>query len=125
MIENIIIEKLDASITKLTEVSANLSQMIAVHDSRLDNQDKMTDGLVEKIKTDFNIVHTRIDKAKNEVRVSYDKVFTELEKIYNENKEQHQKATTRLNHVEKWMFLVSGGGIVIGYFLSKVLPILF
>lgn len=113
-----ILTSINESIQKLTSISTDLSKMLAVQENRIDNQEKFTENLMSSIKYDIEVVHGRIDKVKNDLKESHSEVINQIEETRKENKEQHNMMSARLSRLEKWILLVSGGGIVIGYLIS-------
>lgn len=57
------IQKIDTSIEKIGEATAQISRLLAVHDSRLDGQDEDT----TTIKKDIKVLHARITEGGQEV----------------------------------------------------------
>lgn len=55
--------KLDATIDKLSDVSASIKQMIAIHEVRLAQQDKVN----EQTRIDFREVYDEVEKVKTRV----------------------------------------------------------
>jgi len=130
-----VVERLDAAVEKLTEVSSSVSQMLAVHDNRIDQQEKVSDqlsGLIEqrRIETEENhkILHKRITDTDKEIRYDFDRkvdeVLKEIREMRQENQAQHTSVSERINKLEKWIWIVSGGGFVVGFILSQIGTIL-
>ena len=124
-----VVERLDAAVEKLTEVSSSVSQMLAVHDNRIDQQEKVSDqlsGLIEqrRIETEENIriLHKRITDTDKEIRIDSDRkveeIIKEIREMRQENQSQHTVVSDRINRLEKWIWIVSGGGMVVGFLLS-------
>lgn len=60
--------KLDTTIDKLSEVSSSIKQMIAIHEIRLSQQEKMNDKVVSDFKDvnrELDIVKTRLATLEN------------------------------------------------------------
>jgi len=57
------IQKIDTSIEKIGEATAQISRLLAVHNSRLDGQDEDTTA----IKKDIKVLHARITEGGQEV----------------------------------------------------------
>ena len=91
-------DRLDVSIVKLTEVANSIKQLIAIHESKIDRQQEISDDLFEEIK----LLHERQKK---------------IEKCISENTEAMNKKFQAIDKF-KWTFL--GGAVVVGYIFSKV-----
>ena len=58
-----IVEKLDSSIDKLTEVSANISKLLAVQEQRMNNIEKDTDQNQDDIRHIYMKMDQKIGRA--------------------------------------------------------------
>lgn len=120
-----LVERLDTTIIKLADISANVSQLLAVHESKLTAQEivtKQTVDLIEKrrVETDekIQLVHGRISSGEKELTEKidnqYDDIMNELKDMRKESTEQHNKLSGRITTMEKWMWTVMGGAVVVG-----------
>jgi hypothetical protein len=107
-----IMTKLDQSVEKLTSISAEVTQLLAVHDNKLQYQEKAQDAfeknlskLDDKIVDSADTLHERINDA--------EKNF--LTKISEQDK--------RIVGIQQWMWTAFGGGGAILFFLDKILPL--
>ena len=141
-----LVGRFDTTIEKLTEVSSQVSQLLAVHSHRLDSQDKMSNNLqnqfeTRKIHTDvqFKEVNQKIDLVENDlshkIDEHHDKVLDEIKILSNDIKKSMQDSNNlysekvkeldnKLSRVEKVMFIASGVVGVIGYLLSQGLSLI-
>ena len=126
-----LVDRLDITIIKLADISANVSQLLAVHESKLTAQEiltKQTVDLVEKrrVETDekIQLVHGRISSGEKELTEKidnqYDDIMSELKEMRKESTEQHNKLSGRITTMEKWIWTVMGGAIVIGSIIGFV-----
>jgi DNA anti-recombination protein RmuC len=129
---NTLVDRLDLTIEKLTEVSTNVSQLLAVQGSRLDQQERSSNQLsllIEKRKDEVSesvdILHKRINDTekdlKSELEKSNTNILNEIKAIREESKANHAALNKKISDMEKWMWLVTGGAVVVGFFLSKVI----
>lgn len=126
-----LVDRLDITIIKLADISANVSQLLAVHESKLTAQEiltKQTVDLIEKrrVETDekIQLVHGRISSGEKELTEKidnqYDDIMNELKDMRKESTEQHNKLSGRITTMEKWMWTVMGGAIVIGSIIGFI-----
>ena len=124
-----LVDRLDTTIIKLADISANVSQLLAVHESKLTAQEivtKQTVDLIEKrrVETDdkIQLVHGRISSGEKELTEKidnqYDDIMNELKDMRKESTEQHNKLSGRITTMEKWMWTVMGGALVVGSLIS-------
>lgn len=119
-----LVDRLDVTIEKLTEVSTRVSELLAVQGTRLEAQEKASEqlqDLIEKrrVETDTNIkdVYFRVEKVEkelyNEIEESQKEVLTEIKEMRAESTTQHNELTKKVNRLEKWMWTFIGGLTVI------------
>jgi hypothetical protein len=110
----------DINITKLTEVSTRVSEILAVQGARLETQEKSSDRLqtlIEKRRqeTDSLIkeVYIRVEKIEKdlygEIESSQNKVVDEIKEMRAESNKQHEEMKNKVGKMEKWMWTVMGG----------------
>lgn len=111
----IIVERLDVAVEKLTEVSRSISQMLAVHENRIDTQEKVSDQLTDLIEQrrkeaneDIKELHSRITTTTRElsdkIADTEKKVLTELAKI---------QSTPSPIYENKYIYMGIGGLFVV------------
>jgi len=131
---NVLVDRIDVTIEKLTEVSKNISELLAVQANRLEFQEKITQQLsvlMEKRRdeSEENIRYLReemekVEKDLNKVlNEKYHDILDEIKSIRDDNSKQHQQMQDKFSQFERWMWMVSGGAVIIAFLLSKMAPI--
>jgi len=126
-----LVDRLDVTIEKLTEVSTTVSQLLAVQANRLEVQEKTADkiqDLIEqrRMETDKSIkeLYDRIDGVEvdlqREMKDHQEKIIKKLEELKSEGATQHSQIGERMSKLEKWMWVLTGGGMVLGFLVDKV-----
>lgn len=129
---NTLVDRLDITIEKLTEVSTNVSQLLAVQGSRLDQQERSSSQLsllIEKRKDEVSEsienLHKRINSTEKDFKAELEKlnekILQEMKAIREDNLEQHKALNEKISKLEKWIWYVTGGAMVVGFLLSKVM----
>ena len=100
----IIVERLDVAVEKLTEVSRSISQMLAVHENRIDTQEKVSDQLT-------NLIEQRRKEANEDIKELHSRITTttrELsEKIDDTEKKVLLKLTLNVDNIKsRCMFVL-------------------
>ena len=124
-----LVERLDVTIEKLTEVSTRVSELLAVQGTRLENQEKVSEQiqtLVEKrrVETDTNIkdVYIRVERVEkdlyDEIEASQVKVLREIKEMRAESTTQHNELKGKVNRLEKWMWTCIGAIVVISFVIQ-------
>jgi predicted nucleic acid-binding Zn-ribbon protein len=114
-----IVEKLDVSIDKLTEVSNNISKLLAVHDTRINIIEKDT----VRNEDDIRDIHVKMDNIAKEINKKLDQSMANSvdghAKIQAAIEEQIKGIDARVRVLEVWRWVVIGGAIVIGWLINK------
>jgi gas vesicle protein len=119
-----LVERLDITIEKLTEVSANVSMLLAVHGSRIEFQEKLlekTQTIIDdnRRESDKNIkdVYYRVESVErdlySEIEANQEKVLKEIKDMRAESILQHNELKARVLRIDKWMWTMIGGLAVI------------
>ena len=98
-------EKFDVAIDKLSDVSVTVDKMLAVHETRLSNNEQQRE-----------IIHQRITDMKKEIT-------DEIKSMKEENRKQHGQTNERLERLERWRWFVVGVATVIGFILAQMEPL--
>jgi len=127
-----IVEKLDDSIEKLTEVNNNIGKLLAVHEERMNNIEKDTDRNVEDIRE----LHTKINEFGKEMLKRMDALDysfdTKMKSQAETATKQHNEIQAnverkidllgdRLRVLEQWKYFVIGAAAVIGYLVKYLM----
>lgn len=126
----LLVDRLDITIEKLTEVSSSVSQLLAVQGSRLEFQEKIQEKLQDlmekrRVETDsaINMVYKRIEKIEKDIQEDVlhteEKILKRLDELKDERTAQFDKVNNRMNRIEKWLWMVLGGSAVIGFLLNN------
>ena len=95
-------EKFDIAIDRLSDVSASVDKMLAVHETRLAAQEQQRE-----------IIHQRITDMKKEMS-------DDFRALREENTRQHNEVSERLSRLEKWRWFVVGVATVIGFLFAQL-----
>lgn len=126
-----LVERLDTTIDKLTDISNNVSNLLAVHETKLSSQEIITKQISElvearRVETDdkIQILHERISSGERELKASiddqYDELMKEIKEMRAESTVQHNTLSDRITTMEKWMWTVLGGSAIVGGIIALV-----
>ena len=99
---NALLERLEKVIDSLSENSIKMGQMLAVHDEKLEKQDRIDAVLFEKIKQ----VDEKLDKHANDIKKGCERDIMLVDK--------------RLRVIEKKMWTIAGALTVISFVVSPI-----
>ena len=97
-----ILERLERVIETLQDNSVKMGQMLAVHDEKLDKQDRIDAVLFEKIES----VHREVNRQSSEIKAGCERDI--------------RKVDDRLRIIEKKMWTIFGALSIISFVVSPV-----
>lgn len=104
--------KLEDAITKLTDISADLNKMVAVHELRLQQQEKITDS-----------IEIILEKRRDEFDEREEKIYEHMEKedakIIEKLDESFEKFSKKMNDLERMMWVYGGGFALAAFVLAN------
>jgi Na+-transporting NADH:ubiquinone oxidoreductase subunit NqrC len=110
--------KIEDAITKLTEISSDLNKMIAVHELRLNQQEKSMDtleGMLERRREEADIkLKTVYDTMRAEDRA----VIAEIAKLREEGEDQFEQLSLKIQGMERMMWTYMGAFAVLAFILA-------
>ena len=114
-IENInnIQGRLDTAIDKLTDVSTSIKSMLAVHEEKLSQSEKLIDDIIFKKLKDRD---SEVDEVFRDLQREMDQVE---KRLLNEIRSLRNDLTGRVGVLEKYRWIIIGGFIAVGWILSK------
>ena len=115
---NTINGRIDTAIDKLTDVSTSIKSMLAVHEEKIQRQEKIDEIIFEKLKDRADEISDVYRELKKDVEMSEKRLLIEIKSLKND-------IGARVGVLEKYRWIIIGGAIVIGWILSKnFMPIL-
>lgn len=102
-------EKLDVTIDKLSQVSTQINQLLAVHDEKIERSIKMEQEI-------FKLLEAR----RKEVNEQFDAIKKQMSEESRIHSKEHAELDVRLKNLEMWRWMVVGASAVVGFVLSKV-----
>ena len=97
-----ILERLERVIETLQENNTKMGQMLAVHDEKLDKQDRIDAVLFEKVES----LHREVNRSTAEIKAGCERDIRKVEE--------------RLRIMEKKMWSIFGGLAIISFIVSPV-----
>ena len=90
--------KIEDAIAKLTEISSDLNKMIAVHELRITQQEKLTDSIEI-------VLEKRRDEFEARIKEVYDTIEKEDKNILSEIHNSYEKLSKKITDMERMMWL--------------------
>ena len=104
--------RLDTAIDKLTDVSASIKSMLAVHEEKIQRQEQIDDIIFTRLKERADEIDNVYRDLQREINQVEKRVLVEIKSLRND-------IGSRVGVLEKWRWLIIGGSIVLGWVLSK------
>ena len=101
-VNNALLERLEKVVESLQDNSVKMGQLLAVHNEKLDKQDRIDAVLFEKIET----LHKDMDRATNEIKKGCERDI--------------RKIDDRLRLMEKKMWTIAGALTIISFVVSPI-----
>ena len=101
-VNDAMLERLENVIDTLRENSIKMGQMLAVHDEKLDKQDRIDAVLFEKIES----VHREVNRQSSEIKAGCERDI--------------RKVDDRLRTIEKKMWTIAGAIAIISFVVSPI-----
>ena len=109
---NTINGRIDTAIDKLTDVSTSIKSMLAVHEEKIQRQEKIDEIIFDKLKDRADEISDVYRELKREVEMSEKRLLIEIKSLKND-------IGARVGVLERYKWLILGGAIVIGWIMSK------
>ena len=101
-VNDAIVERLERVIETLSDNSIKMGQMLAVHDEKLDKQDRIDAVLFEKVES----LHREVSRQSSEIKAGCERDI--------------RKVDDRLRIMEKKMWSIFGGLAIISFVVSPI-----
>ena len=101
-VNDAVIQRLEKVIDTLSENSIKMGQMLAVHDEKLDKQDRIDAVLFEKVES----VHREVNRQAQEIKAGCERDI--------------RKVDDRLRIMEKKMWTIAGAIAIISFVVSPI-----
>ena len=101
-VNEVILERLERVIETLQENNQKMGQMLAVHDEKLDKQDRIDAVLFEKVES----LHREVNRQSAEIKAGCERDI--------------RKVDERLRTIEKKMWTIAGAIAIISFVVSPI-----
>ena len=111
-------DRIEAAIEKLTTIAIDLKAMIAVHDQRLGQQEKIIDTINAYLEKRREEMDNKLKEVYGTMREQDNSILSEITKLRSESTEAHKQLTDKINQMERYIWLAIGGGITATWIIS-------
>ncbi len=103
--------RIDNAIEKLTDVSTDIKQMLAVHEEKISRQEQIDDIIFDKLKERAGEIDTIHRELTKEIQHVEKRLLVEIKQV-------RLEIGGRVGMLEKYRWLIMGGAIVVGWFIA-------
>jgi len=111
-------DRIEDSISKLTEIANDLNKIIAVHDQRLLQQEKDSEVLFKMVETRRKEQEDKLQEVYDTIEDKEEKVLREIKNVRDETRTHFMALNQKMAQVEKYMWMAVGGGIAASWLIS-------
>ena len=104
-------ERLDSAITKLTDISAGIKTMLAVHEEKIRRVDTSQEDL-------FSILEERRREWEDDLKDLHSRISTQSRILREAIDQVQDKLSSRVGILERWRWLIIGGAILLGFIVQ-------
>jgi len=116
---SVLVDRMDTTIEKLTELSTNISKLLAVHELRLEQYEKISEKLIENAERRRDELEVKVKEIYKEISVLDNKVLEELKSFRNERMECTNQTNSKITKIERQLAILFGASIIIGWIISN------
>lgn len=126
-----LVDRLDIAIEKMSEVSTSITQLLAVHDTKITTQERQLEevfGLLDKRRDENELrsqtLHKRISDLREDMsrdnKEQHSEMLKEMKNISRRMDETIERLDSRVTTLERWKWIMMGGAVVIGFLLARL-----
>ena len=104
-------QRLDDAITRLTDISAGIKSMLAVHEEKLRRVDTSQDDL-------FSILEDRRREWEDDLKDLHSRISTQSRDLREAIVQVTNRLDSRVGVLERWRWLIIGGAIFLGFIVQ-------
>jgi len=110
----------ESTLDRLTEIASDLKTIIAVHDQRIQQQEKETVLISTTVERRREELDKKLKDVYDTIREQDNHILKEICDLREESNKQHKVLSEKISALEKYIFLAIGGGIVITWILTNL-----
>ena len=111
-------DRIEDAIERLTEISADLNKMLAVHEQKLIHQEKTMINIEDALEKRRQELESKLNVVYQTMRDEDKNVVSQLETMRKEQKEQHDFISKKISAMEKIMWTYMGGVSLLAFIMS-------
>ena len=125
-----LVDRFDITIEKLGDISESMNRILAVHELRLENQQKELENFLklfqehrEDHKRESELLHDRISSKHSDTKVDVDRghqaLCNKMDQMSNDMKTYNKTLNDRVTKLEQWKWWVMGISVGLIFILTQ------
>jgi len=111
---------MENTLERLVDIASDLKAIIAVHDQRINQQEKDTVAIALTIEKRREELDNKLKDVYDTIRDQDNNILKEICELRAESNNQHKFLSEKIASLEKYIFIAIGGGIVITWILTNI-----
>jgi len=111
-------DRIEDAIERLTEISADLNKMLAVHEQKLIHQEKAMVNIEDVLEKRRQELESKLSGVYQTMRDEDKNVLAQLEAMRKEQKDQHDFISKKISAMEKIMWTYMGGVSLLAFIIT-------
>jgi hypothetical protein len=116
------LDRMESVLERLSEVSVDIKQLLAVHEQRLGQHEKFHDYIDNQLEKRKEDLDSKIDAVYVTMKKQDNSVFDEIKKLREESLSQYDKINDKISHMEKYIWIAIGGTGFLSWLIAYGLP---
>ena len=113
-------DRIETAIQRLADVSVELKSIIAVHDQRINQQEKDTSIIFKLLENRRKELDDKINEVYVDMSNKDNNILEQIQQMRKESSEQHRSLNEKITQLEKFIWIATGGGMVLVWALSNI-----
>lgn len=115
-----VVYKIDNTVAEIAKSSAEITRLLAVHDSRINNLELGSKETITDVRDLYKKMSDNTKEILSKIDVMEGRIEDKLKEHTDKSSAQHKAISDRLTVLENWRWLVVGGSIALGFLLQHL-----
>jgi hypothetical protein len=124
MAEDPRLNRIEEAISQLSNVAHDVAKMLAVHEQRIQQQEKIADAIGNQLEKRKDEVDKKFENVYEAIKEGDAVIIAMMEKTAETREKQFSAIDKKISRLEKWSWMAIGGGLVVGFLLSLAFNII-
>lgn len=102
-------DRIEDAIEKLTIISGDLNKILAVHEHRLSDHDRVITNIEDTMERRREEADIKLQNVYDRFKEGDRNILEEINNLRSEANEQHEKLSTKIAHIERTIWTYLGG----------------